>query len=160
MTEKYRAEFKAECVALVIEKKYTLQAAANEMEVPSSSISGWVQAAKKSDKMYIQQLEEDVSQLTKENQHLRKININKIEDANVLNSRVRALLIKKRGETPRREVVKKLSHILGRNVALTTYAGYEKNRNPPRDILIALGVLYSLEPWQLLGCKKEVFFTT
>ena len=159
MTEKYRAEFKAECVALVIEKKYTLQAAANEMEVPSSSISDWVQAAKKSDQMYIQQLEEDVSQLTKENQYLRKNN-NKIEDANVLNSRFRALLIEKRGETTRREVVKKLSYILGRKVALTTYAGYEKNRNPPRDILIALGVLYSLEPWQLLGCKKEVFFTT
>jgi len=161
MIEKYRAEYKAKCVALVTEKKYTLQAAADKMNVPSSSISDWIQSDKKavksSDQIHIQQLEEDVSQLTKENLYLKKMNINQIEDANVLNSRFRALLIEKRGEMSRREVAEKLSYILGRKVALTTYSGYERNRNPPKDMLIALGVLYSLNPWQLLGCKKDIF---
>ena len=76
MIEKYRAEYKAICVDLVKEKKYTLQAAADKMNVPSSSISDWIQSDKKApqspDQIYNQQLEEDILELTKENLSLKK----------------------------------------------------------------------------------------
>lgn len=76
MIEKYRSEYKAICVALVTEKKFTLQAAADKMNVPSSSLSDWVQSEKNTPKspeqIYNQQLEEDILQLTKENLSLKK----------------------------------------------------------------------------------------
>ncbi len=79
----------------------------------------------------------------------------KIDDSATLDNRFRTLLIEKRGEITRDSAAKKLSIILGRPVPKTTYAGYETNRNPPRDVLVALIELYNLEPWQLLGINNK-----
>lgn len=82
-----------------------------------------------------------------------------IEREEVLNDRARDVLVSQRvkmfGDNTRPLVAKEISKILGRHIPITTYTGYETNRNSPLDVKLAICELYTIPLFRVMGLKSD-----